>query len=133
MYESFTIEARKAIVEAQSRATSMGHNYISTEHILLGLIDADDSIASEFVKQNITVEQIEAGIRKIVNDGGAVVGVELVFTPRAKSIIELAFGIASDENSITIGTKHLLKGLIKEGQGIGYRVLQDLNFDGNAL
>src|SRR6201997_248764 len=119
MWEPFTERARRSIVLAQEEAQRLGNNYIGTEHILLGIISAGESLPAK-VRQ-----EVEA----IVGRGGQTVQQEMVFTPRAKRVIELAFEEARQLNHNYIGTEHLLLGLIREGEGVAARVLTNLGVD----
>src|ERR1700724_72705 len=124
MWEPFTERARRSIVLAQEEAQRLGNNYIGTEHILLGIISEGESLAAKVLETlGVNLAKVRAEVEAIVGRGGQTVQQEMVFTPRAKRVIELAFEEARQLNHNYIGTEHLLLGLIREGEGVAARVL----------
>jgi ATP-dependent Clp protease ATP-binding subunit ClpC len=130
MWEPFTERARRSIVLAQEEAQRLGNNYIGTEHILLGIISEGESLAAKVLETlGVNLAKVRAEVEAIVGRGGQTVQQEMVFTPRAKRVIELAFDEARQLNHNYIGTEHLLLGLIREGEGVAARVLTNLGVD----
>jgi ATP-dependent Clp protease ATP-binding subunit ClpC len=121
----FTERARKVLSLAQEEAQRLQHNYIGTEHLLLGLVREDEGVAAK-VLSNLGVElnKVRDAVESIIGRGDRVVLGEIGLTPRAKKVIELAVDEARRLNHHYIGTEHLLLGLIREGQGIGAGVLE---------
>jgi ATP-dependent Clp protease ATP-binding subunit ClpC len=130
MWEPFTERARRSIVLAQEEAQRLGNNYIGTEHILLGIISEGESLAAKVLESlGVNLAKVRQEVEAIVGRGGQTVQQEMVFTPRAKRVIELAFEEARQLNHNYIGTEHLLLGLIREGEGVAARVLTNLGID----
>src|SRR3984893_1729372 len=130
MWEPFTERARRSIVLAQEEAQRLGNNYIGTEHILLGIISEGESLAAKVLETlGVNLAKVRAEVEAIVGRGGQTVQQEMVFTPRAKRVIELAFEEARQLSHNYIGTEHLLLGLIREGEGVAARVLTNLRLD----
>jgi ATP-dependent Clp protease ATP-binding subunit ClpC len=130
MWEPFTERARRSIVLAQEEAQRLGNNYIGTEHILLGIISEGESLAAKVLETlGVNLAKVRSEVESIVGRGGQTVQQEMVFTPRAKRVIELAFEEARQLNHNYIGTEHLLLGLIREGEGVAARVLTNLGVD----
>src|SRR5579875_1652469 len=130
MWEPFTERARRSIVLAQEEAQRLGNNYIGTEHILLGIISEGESLAAKVLETlGVNLAKVRQEVDAIVGRGGQTVQQEMVFTPRAKRVIELAFEEARQLNHNYIGTEHLLLGLIREGEGVAARVLTNLGVD----
>jgi ATP-dependent Clp protease ATP-binding subunit ClpC len=130
MWEPFTERARRSIVLAQEEAQRLGNNYIGTEHVLLGIISEGESLAAKVLETlGVNLAKVRAEVEAIVGRGGQTVQQEMVFTPRAKRVIELAFEEARQLNHNYIGTEHLLLGLIREGEGVAARVLTNLGVD----
>jgi len=130
MWEPFTERARRSIVLAQEEAQRLGNNYIGTEHILLGIISEGESLAAKVLESlGVNLAKVRQEVEAIVGRGGQTVQQEMVFTPRAKRVIELAFEEARQLNHNYIGTEHLLLGLIREGEGVAARVLANLGVD----
>src|SRR5512135_3366304 len=125
--DKFTKRARRVLTYAQEEATRLNHNYIGTEHLLLGLIREEEGLAAK-VLRDLGVEQ--ARVRQVVEDivrrGQAAPGTRLNLTPRTKRVIELAVDEARRMGHHYIGTEHLLLGLIREGDGIAVNVLKSL-------
>src|SRR5271165_6479261 len=130
MWEPFTERARRSIVLAQEEAQRLGNNYIGTEHILLGIISEGESLAAKVLETlGVNLAKVRQEVEAIVGRGGQTVQQEMVFTPRAKRVIELAFEEARQLNHNYIGSEHLLLGLIREGEGVAARVLTNLGVD----
>src|SRR4030088_3056279 len=130
MWEPFTERARRSIVLAQEEAQRLGNNYIGTEHILLRIISEGESLAAKVLETlGVNLAKVRQEVEAIVGRGGQTVQQEMVFTPRAKRVIELAFEEARQLNHNYIGTEHLLLGLIREGEGVAARVLTNLGVD----
>lgn len=131
MFDRFTERARKVIVLAREEAARLNHDYIGTEHLLLGLTREGEGIAASALESlGITLETIREEIEKIVPIGsGTLILGEIPFTPRAKKVLELAIDEARLMGHNYIGTEHLLLGLIREGEGVAARVLERLGGD----
>jgi ATP-dependent Clp protease ATP-binding subunit ClpC len=130
MWEPFTERARRSIVLAQEEAARLGNNYIGTEHLLLGIISEGESVAAKVLERlGINLMKVRTEVEAIVGKGGQTTQQEVVFTPRAKRVIELAFEEAKTLNHNYIGTEHLLLGLVREGEGVAARVLNNLDVD----
>jgi ATP-dependent Clp protease ATP-binding subunit ClpC len=131
MFNRFTERARKVIVYAKEEARRFNHDYIGTEHLLLGLIREGEGVASAVLqKLGVDLESIRIEVEKLVQPGPQtqVVG-DIPFTPRSKKALELAAEEARALGHNYIGTEHLLLGLVKEGEGMAYRVLLNLGLD----
>ncbi len=116
MFELFTEEAIKVIMLAQEEARRLGHNFVDTEQILIGLIEQDTGIAAKTLKtMGVTLKDARVEVEKIIGRGSDVVAVEIPFTPRAKKVLELSWDEAKQLGHNYIGTEHLLLGLIREG------------------
>ncbi len=125
--DQFTKRARHVLTLAQEEAQRLQHNYIGTEHLLLGLVREEEGIAAEVLSNlGIEVDQVRHAVEAIIGRGERVVLGELGLTPRAKKVIELAWEEARRLNHRFIGTEHLLLGLIREGEGIAAGVLENL-------
>ena len=131
MWERFTERAKHVVSAAREEATRLGSEYVRTEHILLGLCKEPDGIAARALENlGVDIEALAIEIEQQVQPGTAVVsGEEIAFTPRAKKVLELAVEEARRFNHSYIGTEHILLGLIKEGEGIAAKVLQDMKVD----
>ncbi len=130
MFERFTEKAIKVIMLAQEEARRLGHNFVGTEQILLGLIGEGTGIAAKTLKQlGINLKDSRVEVEKIIGRGSGFVAVEIPFTPRAKRVLELAWDEARQLGHNYIGTEHLLLGLIREGEGVAAKVLESLNVD----
>ncbi|TFB09150.1 ATP-dependent Clp protease ATP-binding subunit [Candidatus Atribacteria bacterium MT.SAG.1] len=130
MFKRYTEKAKKAIMIAQEEAASLNHDYIGTEHILIGLIKEEEGIASQVLKQlGLDVDKVVEEIERLVGKGGFQQVGEIAFTPRAKKVLELASQEASQLKNSYIGTEHILLGLIKEGSGVAVRILADLGIN----
>ncbi len=130
MFERFTERARQVVVLAQEEARSLKHNYIGTEHLLLGLLREDEGVAARvFEKLDISVEEVRAAVVRIVGSGEEIPQGQIPFTPRAKKVLELALREALSLGHNYIGTEHILLGLIREEEGVATRILLDLDAD----
>ncbi|HBE88650.1 MAG TPA: NDP-hexose 4-ketoreductase, partial [Elusimicrobia bacterium] len=131
----FTERAQRVILIAQEEAKRLNHDYVGTEHILLGLIALGEGVAAQ-VLSNIGVDlrKVRAEIEKIVGIGDNMMLLgEIPFTPRAKKVLEFAVSEASDMKHTYIGTEHILLGLIREEEGVAARVLQNLELKLDAV
>ncbi len=132
MFERFTETAIRVIMLAQEEARRLGHNFVGTEQILLGLIGEGTGVAGKTLKSmGITLKDARAQVEKIIGRGSGFVAVEIPFTPRAKKVLELSWDEARQLGHNYIGTEHLLLGLIREGHGVGTKVLENLGVDLN--
>jgi len=130
MFERFTEKAIKVIMLAQEEARRLGHNFVGTEQILLGLIGEGTGIGPKVLKaMGVNLKDARVEVEKIIGRGSGFVAVEIPFTPRAKRVLELSLEEARQLGHNYIGTEHLLLGLIKEGEGVAARVLENLNVD----
>ena len=130
MFERFTEKAIKVIMLAQEEARRLGHNFVGTEQILLGLIGEGTGIGSKVLKSmNVNLKEARIEVEKIIGRGSGFVAVEIPFTPRAKRVLELSLEEARQLGHNYIGTEHLLLGLIREGEGVAARVLENLALD----
>ena len=126
MFERFTDRARRTVVLAQEEARELQHNYIGTEHVLLGLLAEGDGIAARALKLfGMTLEGTRDDVRAMVSPGTGTVKGHIPFTPRAKKVMELALREALELHHNYIGTEHLLLGVIREGEGIGAKILKE--------
>jgi ATP-dependent Clp protease ATP-binding subunit ClpC len=135
VYEEFTDRARRAVVRAQEEARMLSHNYIGTEHLLLGLIDEGDGVAGKVLESlGISLDAVRQQIEEIIGRGQqpAPTG-HIPFTPRAKKVLELALREALQLDHKYIGTEHILLGLIREGDGVAALVLVRLGADLNRV
>jgi ATP-dependent Clp protease ATP-binding subunit ClpC len=130
MFESFTEKAIKVIILDQEEARRLGHNYVGTEQILLGLIGEGTGIGPKVLKSmGVNLKDARVEVEKIIGRGSGFVAVEIPFTPRAKRVLELSLEEARQLGHNYIGTEHLLLGLIREGEGVAARVLENLSVD----
>jgi len=130
MFERFTEKAIKVIMLAQEEARRLGHNFVGTELILLGLIGEGTGVAAIVLKSlGVNLKDSRIEVEKIIGRGSGFVAVEIPFTPRAKRVLELSLEEARQLGHNYIGTEHLLLGLIREGEGVAARVLENLNID----
>tara|TARA_Y100001978_G_scaffold73069_1_gene65513 strand:+ start:675 stop:3200 length:2526 start_codon:yes stop_codon:yes gene_type:complete len=130
MFERFTEKAIKVIMLAQEEARRLGHNFVGTEQILLGLIGEGTGVAAKVLKSlGINLKDSRIEVEKIIGRGSGFVAVEIPFTPRAKRVLELSLEEARQLGHNYIGTEHLLLGLIREGEGVAARVLENLGID----
>ena len=134
MFERFTEKAIKVIMLAQEEARRLGHNFVGTEQVLLGLIGEGTDVAAKTLKSmGVNLKDARVEVEKIIGRGSGFVAVEIPFTPRAKRVLELSWDEARQLGHNYIGTEHLLLGLIREGEGVAARVLENLGVDLNKI
>jgi ATP-dependent Clp protease ATP-binding subunit ClpC len=130
LFERFTDRARRVVVLAQEEARLLNHNYIGTEHILLGLIHEGEGVAAKALESlGISLEAVRSQVEEIIGQGGASPSGHIPFTPRAKKVLELSLREALQLGHNYIGTEHILLGLIREGEGVAAQVLVKLGAD----
>jgi hypothetical protein len=128
VFERFTERARQSVVYAQEEARALGHNYIGTEHLLLGLLRVEDGLAARVLASlNIVLEDVRAQVARIIGAGEEVALGQIPFTPRAKRVLELSLRKALEIGHTYIGTEHILLGLAAEGEGVASRILLDFD------
>ena len=131
MFERFTERARQVVVLAQDEARALKHNYIGTEHILLGLLRQEKGLAARVLESlGITVEEVRAHVARMIGQGDEVTQGHIPFTPRAKKVLELSLREAKALQHGYIGTEHILLGIVRENEGVAARIL--LHFDADA-
>ncbi|HSX66372.1 ATP-dependent Clp protease ATP-binding subunit [Nocardioides sp.] len=134
MFERFTDRARRVVVLAQEEARMLSHNYIGTEHILLGLIHEGEGVAAKALESlDISLEAVRAQVEEIIGQGQQAPSGHIPFTPRAKKVLELSLREALQLGHSYIGTEHILLGLIREGEGVAAQVLVKLGADLNRV
>ena len=134
MFEKFTDKARRVVVLAQEEAKLLNHNYIGTEHVLLGLIHEGEGVAAKALESlGITLEAAREQVVEIIGQGQQPPSGHIPFTPRAKKVLELSLREALQLGHSYIGTEHLLLGLLKEGEGVATQVLTKLGADSNKV
>ncbi|MBP7805736.1 MAG: ATP-dependent Clp protease ATP-binding subunit [Candidatus Planktophila sp.] len=134
MFERFTDRARRVVVLAQEEARMLNHNYIGTEHILLGLIHEGEGVAAKALESlGISLEGVRAQVEEIIGQGQQAPSGHIPFTPRAKKVLELSLREALQLGHNYIGTEHILLGLIREGEGVAAQVLVKLGADLNRV
>ena len=130
MFERFTERARQAVVLAQSEARELRHDYIGTEHLLLGLLAVDDGAAARALASvAVTRDDVRAQVQRIVGAGDAPVAGQIPFTPRAKKALESALKEAVALRDHEIRTEHILLGVVKQKDGVAARILDDFGLD----
>ena len=134
MFERFTDRARRVVVLAQEEARMLNHNYIGTEHILLGLIHEGEGVAAKALESlGISLEAVRQQVEEIIGQGQQAPSGHIPFTPRAKKVLELSLREALQLGHNYIGTEHILLGLIREGDGVAAQVLVRLGADLNRV
>ncbi|MCP2293130.1 ATP-dependent Clp protease ATP-binding subunit [Nocardia amikacinitolerans] len=134
MFERFTDRARRVVVLAQEEARMLNHNYIGTEHILLGLIHEGEGVAAKSLESlGISLEGVRSQVEEIIGQGQQAPSGHIPFTPRAKKVLELSLREALQLGHNYIGTEHILLGLIREGEGVAAQVLVKLGADLNRV
>src|ERR671912_1583411 len=134
MFERFTERARQVVVLAQEEARTLKHNYIGTEHILLGLLREEEGLAARVLESlDITTERVRSQVVRIVGSGEEVTAGQIPFTPRAKKVLELALREALSLGHNYIGTEHILLGLVRENEGVAARILLDFDADSEKI
>jgi ATP-dependent Clp protease ATP-binding subunit ClpC len=130
MFERFTDRARRVVVLAQEEARMLDHNYIGTEHLLLGLINEGEGIAAQALEAlGVSLERVRHDVEEIIGRGQAAPASHIPFTPRAKKVLELSLREALQLGHNYIGTEHILLGLVREGEGVAAQVLEKLGAD----
>ena len=130
MFERFTDRARRVVVLAQEEARLLNHNYIGTEHLLLGLIHEGEGVAAKALESlGISLEAVRAQVEEIIGQGQSAPTGHIPFTPRAKKVLELSLREAIQLNCDYIGTEHILLGVVREGEGVAAQVLVNLGAD----
>ena len=130
MFERFTDRARRVVVLAQEEARMLNHNYIGTEHILLGLIHEGEGVAAKALESlGISLEAVRAQVQEIIGEGQQAPSGHIPFTPRAKKVLELSLREALRLRHRHIGTEHILLGLLREGDGLAAAVLTEAGVD----
>jgi len=134
MFERFTEQARQVVVLAQEEARTLKHDYIGTEHLLLGLLREEGGLAARvFASLDIAAERVRAQVVRIVGPRDEVTSGQLPFTPRAKKVLELALREALSLGHNYIGTEHVLLGLVRENEGLASRILLELDADAEKV
>jgi ATP-dependent Clp protease ATP-binding subunit ClpA len=134
MFERFTDRARRVVVLAQEEARMLNHNYIGTEHILLGLAREGDGVAARALESlGISLEAVRQDVERIIGRGKQAPSGHIPFTPRAKKVLELSLREAHQLGHNYIGTEHILLGLLREGEGVAAQVLVRLGADLNRV
>jgi ATP-dependent Clp protease ATP-binding subunit ClpC len=130
MFERFTDRARRVVVLAQEEARLLNHNYIGTEHVLLGLVREGKGVAAQaLTSMGIGLDAVRGQVELIIGEGQAAPTGHIPFTPRAKKVLELSLREALQLSHNYIGTEHILLGLVREGEGVAAQVLQKLGAD----
>jgi ATP-dependent Clp protease ATP-binding subunit ClpC len=135
VFERFTERAKQVVVLAQDEARALRHNYIGTEHILLGLLREEEGLAARVLESlDITVEEVRAQVARIIGPGDEpIVSGQIPFTPRAKKVLELSLREALSLKHNYIGTEHILLGLVRENEGVAARILLDFDADAEKI
>ena len=130
MFERFTEKAIKVVMLSQEESRRLGHNFVGTEQILLGLIGENGGVAYKVLRSlGVTLREARTEVERIIGRGSGFVAVEIPFTPRAKRVLEIAIEEARDLGHGYIGTEHILLALLEEEVGVGVRVLQQLGLE----
>jgi ATP-dependent Clp protease ATP-binding subunit ClpC len=130
MFEKFSDRARRVVVLSQEEARLLNHNYIGTEHILLGLVHEDEGVAARALRSlNVRLDAVRGEVEEIIGQGGSPPSDHIPFTPRAKKVLELSLREAIQLGHNYIGTEHILLGLVREGEGVACEVLVKLGAD----
>ena len=134
MFERFSSRARQVVVLAQEEARTLGHNYIGTEHILLGLLREQEGLAARMLRElGVTLEAARAGVVLMAGSGEEEQRSQIPFTPRAKKVLELSLRESLELGHNYIGTEHILLALTREPEGVGARVLREMDADGERV
>jgi ATP-dependent Clp protease ATP-binding subunit ClpC len=134
VFERFTEPARQVVVLGQDEARALKHNYIGTEHLLLGLLRQEEGGAARALESlDVTLEEARAQVARIIGQGDEVTGGQVPFTPRAKKVLELAMREALSLGHNYIGPEHILLGLVREGEGVAARILVDFDVTADAV
>ena len=133
VFERFTERARHVVVLAQEEARTLKHNYIGTEHLLLGLLREEEGLAARVLESlDITVERVRADVVRIVGTGEELTAGQIPFTAHGKSVLELSLNEALNLGHNFIGTEHILLGLVRESEGVAARILRDIEADADS-
>jgi ATP-dependent Clp protease ATP-binding subunit ClpC len=134
MFERYTERARQVVVLAQDEARAFNHNYIGTEHILLGLLREEEGLACQVLESlDIKIEEVRAQVARIVGQGHETSTGQIPFTPRGKKVLELAMREALSLGHNYIGTEHILLGLARENEGVAARISLDFDVDAEKI
>ncbi len=134
MFERFTEQARQVVVLAQDEARALKHNYIGTEHLLLGLLCEKEGLAARVLGElGVTVEPVRDQVARIVGQGDEVTTGQIPFTPRAKKVLDLSLREALSLGHDYIGPEHILLGLVRENEGVGARILLDFGAEAEKI
>jgi ATP-dependent Clp protease ATP-binding subunit ClpC len=134
LFERFTGRARQVVVLAEDEARALGHSYIGTEHLLLGLLREEEGLAARVLEGiDVTLEEARAQVVRIVGRGDEVAAGQIPFTPRVKTVLELSLREAISLGHNYIGTEHILLGLVREREGVGAEILRDFDADAETI
>jgi ATP-dependent Clp protease ATP-binding subunit ClpC len=134
VFERFTKRARQAVVLAQDEARVLKHNYIGTEHLLLGLLREEEGVAARALESlEITIEGVRAQVARIIGQGDEVTTGQIPFTPRAKKVLELSMREALSLGHDFIGTEAVLLGIVRENEGVASRILLEFGADAETV
>ncbi len=134
MFERFSDRARRVVVLAQEEARMLNHNYIGTEHLLLGLMHEGEGVAAKALESlGISLEAVRQQVGEIIGQGQQAPSGHIPFTPRAKKVLELSLREVQQLGDNYIGTEHILLGLIREGGGVGAQILVKLGAELNGV
>jgi hypothetical protein len=134
VFERFTERARHVVALAEAEARTLKHNYIGTEHLLLGLVGEEEGLAARVLESlDITVERVRGQVVRIVGSGEEVTSGQIPFTPRAKKVLELALREALSLGYNYIGTEHILLGLVRDNEGVAARIMLDFDADSEKI
>lgn len=134
MFERFTERARRVVVLAQDEARGLRHNYVGTEHILLGLLREEEGVAALVLEGlGITTEEVRSEIERLIGPGNEPLTGQIPFTPRAKKVLELSLREAMVLGHSYIGTEHILLGIARENSGVASRILLDHDADAEKI
>lgn len=130
LFSRFTDRARSVVVLAQEEARALNHNYIGTEHILLGLLREGDGVAAEaLASMGVSLEEVRREVKNFIGEGEATPGEPIPFTPRAKKVLELSLREALQLKQNDISTEHVLLGLLRTREGVGAKILEELGVE----
>jgi ATP-dependent Clp protease ATP-binding subunit ClpC len=134
VFERFTNKARDAVTFAQHEARDLKHNYLGTEHLLLGLLREEEGVAARALREfGITIDQVRDQVVQIVGHGAEPTPGQIPFTPRAKKVLELALREAKSLGHNFIGTEHILLGVVRENEGVASQILLDFGVDAEKV
>jgi|ERR687892_366276 ATP-dependent Clp protease ATP-binding subunit ClpC len=134
MFERFTDRARRVVVLAQEESRMLNHNYIGTEHLLLGLLHEGEGVGAQALESmGISLERVRRQVEEIIGQGQSTPPEHIPFTPRAKKVLELSLRESKQLGHKYLGTEHILLGLVREGEGVAAQVLQKLGADLSAV